>query len=109
MKGVGVLPVVFFPVAPEIVAPTVVVVGGAVFLKSFELFLGTLVKGVVLFLSVGGVVDFGDINKGIIQKGIEISGVDPFEFFLGIDVEVGGMVKAQDVGLYGLAGGLVFE
>ena len=93
MKGVGVLPVVFFPVAPEVVAPRFVV-GSVVFLKSFELSLGTLIKGVVLFLGVGGVVDFGDINKGVIQKGIEILGVYSLEFFSPFrDVEVGGVVK----------------
>jgi len=56
--------------------------------------LGTFVEGVAFFLGVGGVVDFGDINKGVVQKGIEISGIDSLEFFSPFrDVEVGGVVK----------------
>ena len=56
--------------------------------------MGTFVEGVAFFLGVGGVVDFGDINKGVVQKGIEISGIDSLEFFSPFrDVEVGGVVK----------------
>ena len=60
VQGVGVLAVGFFPVAPEVVAPCVMV-GGVILLEGTQGFLGTFVKGAIFLLSVGDVVGFGDV------------------------------------------------
>ena len=73
-------------------------VGGTILLEGFELFFGAFIKGGVFFFGMGGVVRFCDLYKGGVEKGVEFSGIDPLEFFSALrNVEVGGVVKVQDV------------